>query len=145
MSDALWFNPVCDQVLAKLVKLYLSYESGAIYSTRAFVTKDGRTVAKPTRFANQVALKANEVGHVVRILQTIAPDNPLVAEWQKVQAGLKNGRTIPGGDYVVTLAWYQQDVIETIQLLLKAKTGQAQTVDDFVVGQKQEGRELFEV
>jgi hypothetical protein len=144
MSEPLWYTPVCDHALAKLVRVYLTYERGAIYSTREFVTKDGRKVDRPTRFANSIAFKPNEVDHIVRILQTIAPENPLLGLWKDVQAGIKRGRPVLGGEYVVTLAWYQQDVIESIQLLLKAKTGKAQSIDDFVGGQKQEGKDLFE-
>jgi hypothetical protein len=78
------------------------------------------------------------------MLNTLEPDNPLTAMWQDLQKGLRRGRPIPGGEFVITIAWYFQDIEETIQILDKARTGRI-SLKEIEQEQKASGKELFEV
>ena len=143
--SSLWFKPVCDDVLRKLLLILQNYERGAIYSTRKWLTKEGVKIDRPTRHAHKVILSQNEVDHVIRIIKHLEPENPLLANWLTLQDGLKKGRPAIGGGREVVIAWYRQDFIESIQLLLTAQTGVIQKVESFEKTQKEQGKELFEV
>lgn len=144
-KDVMWYSPVCDDVLRKVIAWYVHYRRGDPAATRAWVSLDGRVVDKVTRWANRIRFKPNELDHLIRILDALAPTPALVDFFRTVKAGLKRGKLLPGGEYEIILNTYVQDVEETLQALLRAKTGKLQTIEDLVKEQTAQGKSPFEV
>ena len=144
-KDVMWYSPVCDDILRKVIAWYVHYRRGDPAATRAWVSLDGRVVDKVTRWANRIRFKPNELDHLIRILDALAPTPALVDFFRKVRAGLKCGKLLPGGEYEVILNAYIQDVEETLQALLRAKTGQLKSIEDLVKEQTDQGKSPFEV
>ncbi len=144
-KDAMWYSPVCDDVLRKVIAWYVHYRRGDPAATRAWVSMDGRVVDRVTRWANRIRFKPNELDHLIRILDALAPTPELVDFFRKVRAGLKSGKLLPGGEYEVILNAYIQDVEETLQALLRAKTGKLKSIQDLVKEQIDQGKSPFEV
>src|ERR1700678_2203674 len=88
MAANLWFRPVCDDLLVKILRWLMEYEKGEVYSTRDFLTVDGHRVDRPTRYASRIPLKPLEVQNLVSIMSALAPDNPLTADLKVLQQGM---------------------------------------------------------
>jgi hypothetical protein len=144
-KDVMWYSPVCDDVLRKIVNWYIHYRRGDPAATRPWVNMDGKVVDRITQWANRIRFKPKELDHLIRILDALAPTPELVVFFRKVRAGLKHGKLLPGGEYEVILNAYIQDVEETLQSLLRAKTGKLKSIQDIVKEQTDKGKSPFEV
>ena len=107
---------------------------------------NGRVVDKPTRYANRLRFKVNELNHMIRILEAMDVNPELIKFYQKIRSEItKRGRLIPGGEYEVVLDAYHADVEETLKALIKAKTGITVSISDIVKQQQEQGKAPFEV
>jgi hypothetical protein len=145
-KDATWAVPVCDDLLRKVIAWYINYEKGDPSADRPYISKNGRVVNKVTRWANRFRFKPNELNHLIRILDALTPTRELVDYFKLVQKGLRNSVLIPGGEYEVVLECHPEDVKETLQTLLYAKTGKPQSLDEVIKQTPvEEGKSPFEV
>lgn len=152
---ALWFTPVCDDLLKKMARWLAGYEMGEVYSTRDWIAMDGNKVDRPTRYLHRVAFKPVEWQHLTRIMETLAPKNELVKDLKAVEASMqrrftdmpvaKRPRLLTNGEWLIPLAYWKQDLEEAVAALLRAKTGQTETMETIAEQQKKDGKELFEV
>lgn len=144
-SDVAWYTPVCDDVLRKIANWYITYRRGDPAASRPWVNLDGRVVDKVTKYANRIRFKPNELDHLIRIMDALAKTRELVTFYRKVRASLKRGKFLPGGEYEVILDAYPQDVEETLQALIRAKTRKLRTIEDIAKEQMAKGKTPFEV
>ncbi len=148
-TNNLWFTPVCDIVLRKIAIWWAQYTRGDPSADRPFMSMDGKVIDKITRFANRLKFTDNELGHLVRVLDSVAPADPLNSErmlveyFRKIKDGAKRGQLLPGGEREVVLDAYKQDVEEVLRMLVRAKTGELKTMDDFVKEQTETGESPF--
>lgn len=143
--DSLWFTPVCDDLLKTVAHWHARYDQGEIESDRKWLNLDGVVIDRPTRYAHRLAFRPVEIQHLLRIMTALAPTSEVTKEITKLHGGLKRGRLLPGGKYLVTVAYWKEDVAEILEALIRAKTGQLETFDQLIKKQKQDGKELFEV
>jgi hypothetical protein len=143
--DVTWYTPVCDNVLRKIANWYFTYRRGDPAASRPWVNMDGRVVDRVTKYANRIRFKPNELDHLIRILDALAKTRELVDFYRKVRGGLKRGKLLPGGEYEVILDAYIQDVEETLEALVRAKTGRLQSIEDIAKEQMSKGKMPFEV
>lgn len=141
---AAWYSPICDRVLTKIVMWLSRYEQGEVAASRPFMTLDGFTVDRPTLYGHKIAWKPVEMQHLVRLIEEVTPKAEYLPDLKKVQANLKHGRLLPGGEYLVTIAFYRQDLLTIYETLMKAKTG-VLTVAETAAKQKDQGKDLFEL
>jgi hypothetical protein len=141
----LWFRPVCDELYHTVARWYTTYETGEVESHRKWLNLDGVIVDRPTRYAHRIAFKPIEVQHLATIMTALAPASDVTKEVLKLQTGLRRGRLLPGGKYVVTIAWWKQDLREILEVLLQAQRGATTTLEQTLEKQKQAGKDLFEV
>ena len=142
---ALWFSPICDQVLAKLVHWYRAYETGEVFATREWLNLDGIKTDRPTKYLHRIGFKTAELRHLVRILAEQAPGSHLALDFEKVLAGLRRGQLYPGGVYVVKLAFYRDDIREVVALMMRAKGDRSQKLEEVLLRQNEQGKDLFEM
>jgi hypothetical protein len=140
-----WFTPVCEDLLRTLAVVHADYERGEVESTRPWLNLDGVIVDRPTRYAHRVAFKPVELQHLLTIMQMLAPASDVTKEVVKLHAGLRRGRLLPGGKYLVTIAYWKQDLREILEILLRARNGETEPIDQALAKQKQSGKDLFEV
>ena len=137
---ALWFTPVCDTLLQTVAHWLATYERGEVYASRKWLGRDG-VVDRPTCYAHRLAFRPNELQHLLNILTHLTPKSEVLADIGELQAGLRRGRLLPGGKYVVTVAFYKQDIQEIYDALVRARAGETAPLD----APKSDGKELFEV
>ncbi len=141
--DTTWYTPVCDDLLRKVANWYLTYRRGDPAASRPWINMSGRTVDRVTKYANRIRFKPNELDHLIRILDALAKTRELVDFYRKVKAGLRRGKLLPGGEYEVILDAYPQDVEETLEALVRAKTGKLKSIDDIAKEQMEQGKMPF--
>lgn len=139
-----WFSPICDNVLTKIVLWLSKYEQGEVAATRDWVNLDGVVVKRPTMYGHAIAWKPIELQHLVRIVEALEPKADILPELKKLQANIKKGQLIPGGQYLVRIAYHRQDIEKIFEILMKAKTGR-QTIAETATQQKEQGKDLFEL
>lgn len=144
-EPVLWFRPVCDTLLLWIYQWYANYERGEVYSTRDWLNLDNVVVKKPTRYAHRLSVHPLEMRHLVTILQALEPDHALTKDIIHVNSKLRQGQLRPGGKYVITLAYYKEDIAFLLHTLLRAKTGRAVTLEQVLVEQQQAGKGMFEL
>ena len=131
-STIAWYTPVCDNLLRKIGNWYFAYERSDVAATRKWVNPAGRVVYKPGPWANRIPFNPTELDHLIRILETTAKTPGLVDYYKGVKNGLKRGKLIPGEDYEVILNLRVEEVEETLQCLMKAKTGELMPIFDIL-------------
>jgi hypothetical protein len=155
MAEALWFRPVCDDLLQKIANWFINYERGEIFSTRAYLDKYGGLTEKTIKQAYRIAIKPLEMEHLVKILQALAPKSPLTGDLAGILASMRRRfKDIPlknrpmllvSGEWVIKLAYYRADVQDIVTTLLEAKTGKIQNLAAVLEEQKKAGKEMFEL
>jgi hypothetical protein len=155
MAEALWYRPVCDDLLQKIARWFRDYESGEVFSTRQYLDKIGGLMDLPQKRVFRLAIKPLELEHLVLILKALAPKSPLTSDLVGLCEGMKRRfKNIPlknrpfmvaSGEWVVKLAYYRADVQELIGYLIEAKTGKTQNMAAVLEQQKKEGKDLFEL
>lgn len=161
-GDALWFRGVCDELEMKIRIWDGAYWYGNVHSTRKWCDpKDGHVIDKPTRMAHEIPFRELELDHLVRIVESLQPNTPMVEELKEVKKLWKYGKPVRGYRYaksywskivlpqgahrVVTMAFYPEHVKEILAILVEAKTGKkVATIETSVAAKKQEGKDLFE-
>jgi hypothetical protein len=143
-KDPTWYRPVCDILLAKMQRWFDMYERGDEAASRKFVTMNGRIVDKVTMYAHRMQFKPLEIDHLVRLLHALAEHQELAADFRKVRDGWHRGHLLPGGERVLTLNFYKQDIAEILDVLIRAKT-QRKTVAETAKEQAESGKGAFEL
>jgi hypothetical protein len=150
-KDLTWYTPVCDTVLKKIYRWGTNYHQGDPSADRPFMNMNGRITDRITRHANVLRFTQNEIDHLVRLLDAVASDDPLSTERllvnhvEGIQAGLKKGKLLPGGEYEIVLDDYLQDVMELFNMLVRAKNGVSKTVGDLAQENIKQGKSPFEL
>jgi hypothetical protein len=165
----LWYAGVCDDLYQKIAIWQHVYWHGMIHSTRQFVEKIGRSedniglriVDKPVKIAHQIPFREIELDNLIRILQALRPNTPMVDEWKTIRSLWKNGKPVVGRTYnrsywakvllpqglhrVLTVVFYDEHVKELLDILSEAKTGQKAATLDIITAERQaEGKDIFE-
>lgn len=136
-----WFRPVCDDLLRIIVSWHANYERGEVESDRKWLNLDGVVVDRPTRYAHRIAFRPIEVEYLLQIMRLYAPQSEVINELVKLSIGLRRGRLLPGGRYLVTIAYWKQDLREMLVALLTARDGQVVEIGK----PRTDGKDLFEV
>jgi hypothetical protein len=143
----LWHEPICSQLLAKLINWYNIYEQGSVYATRDYMNLQGKIEKKPTIYLNKVAFKVIEFKYLSEIMFEVAPKKVLTKDILKIYNNMLNRfSSIPAGknkpiltvknEWLISVAFYKEDLSDIIKLLLKVKNGK-------VVDQKEVMEDLF--
>lgn len=141
MPSSLWFSPVCDDLLKRILIWVAMYEQGEVHTTREWVSPiDGSVIDKPTKYAHKIPWKESELGHLVRIMQEHDPKLPLTGDLEKVHRMWRSGQMMTGGYRVLTLIFYKADLEDILKVLYKAKHGEP----DLAI-EAQPGKEMFQL
>jgi hypothetical protein len=143
-QDPTWYVPVCDRLLQKIQHWYQVYDRGVESASRKWITMNARIVDRVTMYAHNLKFKTQEIDHLVRLLDALSPHPELTADFKLVRAAMQRGRLYPGGEYEVTLNFYKQDVVDILNVLIRAKTGQLKTVEQLAKEQAASGKGMFE-
>jgi hypothetical protein len=127
-------------VIRKVFLWHANYKRGDPSASRGWINIEGRVVDKVTKYANRVRFKPAELDHLIRILDALAPTRELVEYFRAVRKGIRRGKLLPGGEYEIVLNAYKQDVEETLNALVKAKTGRTNNIADIVKEQVEQGK-----
>jgi hypothetical protein len=141
---SVWYRPICDHVLTKIILWLAKYEQGEVAATRKWVNLDGVLVDRPTMFGHSIAWKGIEFQHLIRVIEAVEPKAAILPDLRKIQSNLKKGRLLPGGQYLVRIAFYKEDIENIYNILMKAKTG-VHTITEVAEKQKTQGKDLFEL
>jgi hypothetical protein len=144
-KDPTWYTPVCDVLLAKISRWLELYERGDESASRPFVTLNGRVVDRVTMYAHRIRFKTQEIDHLVRLLHALAEHQELTSDFTRVRQGMTKLKLVPGGEYEVPLNFYKQDVMEILDVLVRAKTGRLKTVEQTAKEQADAGKGMFEL
>jgi hypothetical protein len=136
---------MCDTLMAKISTWLQMYERGDESASRPFVTLNGRIVDRVTMYAHRIRFKTQEIDHLVRLLHALAEHQELTADFTKVRQGMTKLKLVPGGEYEIPLNFYKQDVVEILDVLIRAKTGRLKTVEQSAAEQAESGKGMFEV
>lgn len=118
-----WYKPICTEVLAAFNKVYMNYEAGVPYATRAYISTDITYEDKITIYAHKIALKPKHAEHLHRILSTIIPQKQVTSDIKVVCDNVKNGRLLPGGFYLIEICFYKNDIKLIVETLNSVRTG----------------------
>lgn len=144
IKDPTWYRPVCDVVEAKIKHWFDFYERGEESGSRPWITMNGRIVDRITRYAHKLAFKPFEVDHLVRLLDALAEHPELADDFRTVRKCLANGQPIRNGEYIVTLNFAKADVLEILNVLIRARTGKLKTIEQITTEQTAAGKGIFE-
>lgn len=142
--DPTWYTPVCDQLMQKIHHWYTVYDRGTESASRKWITMNARIVDRVTMYAHVLKFKTREIDHLVRLMEALSPHPELTADFKQVRARMQKGRLYPGNEYEVTLNFYKQDVVDILNVLIRAKTGQLKTVEQLAKEQAAAGKGMFE-
>lgn len=166
----LWFSPLCDVVLSRLLAWEACYTEIPGYliklpllkqrtrvsfrvkveliSTRKFMDGIKGVVDRPTAFVHWIPWTQIELDHLVRIVSALRPKSPIeeiVVRMREIWTK-QPGVMLSGGYRVLELASYQEAIKTMIQILLEAKNGTAtQKLSETQKHQASQGKDLFEV
>jgi hypothetical protein len=73
MAEIIWFQPVCDTLLTRMILFVKNYTNGHVYASKSFLNTDGRVEDRPTIYINKVRLTESELTHLVRLTTDLAP------------------------------------------------------------------------
>jgi hypothetical protein len=145
MTEAIWFKPVCDQILDKIANWYINYFMGGrppaknVYASKPYMSeKTGRVEERVTMVLHKIKFTELELRHLNRLLNLIIPNKPITTLINKVYKGLKKGILIPPNYYLVDLVAYQSEVKEIYDALIKAKSGQLEDISTVISKQDKE-------
>lgn len=151
---ALWFRPVCDQLLVKIQAWHDKYHRGEVYSTRLYANPIGVVEAIPQLYLHRVPLRPLELKNLVTIMQELAPKSKVTKDLVTVheQMGSRfssmpvasRPKLMMSGEWVIPLAYYQDDIKGIIDVLLRARDNR-QSMEEIQNAKKDEGKSLFEV
>jgi hypothetical protein len=149
MTEVIWFAPVCDTLLKRMVYLAKTYTLGTVYASKSFLNTDGRLEDRPTIYINKIRLTEAELIHLVRLTTTLAPKLDATAQFQKVLAEFKTNRKIfklyPPNNYEFSLALYPTELNKVLEVLMNAKQGMTTNMNDLIINQKEGGKSPFEI
>lgn len=157
--STLWFNGICDELYQKIAVWDAAYWHGDVHSTRDWLDpRAGKPVPKPVKMAHFIPFREVELDHLVRIVEDIRPASTMLEEVKGLQKLWKSGKPVVGTRYsrsywskvplpkgihrVLTVVFYPEHVKELLGILVEAKTGHK--ADNFILEQKQAGKDLFE-
>lgn len=136
MSDNLWVNGVCDNILLTLRNWAVVYEKGRVSATGRYMTKPGemgpqpKEIDVPTRRAVKVAWREHELKKLTDVLDTKIPHThesySLVRDLKTNLPRWKNGQLIPGGARIIEMDWYFAHVMQVYRLFEAMKYGKAE-------------------
>jgi len=147
---------VCDELLLKIAIWNQAYWFGEVHSTRKWMNpKSGLVEDKPTKTAHDIPFREIELDHLVRFMEALRPNSPLLEEIAELKKVLKYGKPVQGYRYttsywskitlpkgihrVITMCFYPEHVKEILSILEEAKTGQKSAAEA-----KLSGKDLFE-
>jgi hypothetical protein len=159
----LWFLGVCDELYRK-IKLWDAFywTGGDVHSTRQWLNPlNAQIEPKPTKMAHYIPFREIELDHLIRILEALRPNTPILEEWGKIRKLWKYGKSVQGYVYhksywsrvplpqgihkVLIIVFYEEHVKELIAILEEARTGQKSAALEAAVEKaKQAGKELLE-
>jgi hypothetical protein len=130
---ALWFSPICDQMLYKLRLWRQNYERGEVAATCKFHDPVAGVVDKPTKYMHKIAFRPLEFGYFVQILEALCPNKPLVEEIKLFQKeSLPKGQLTIGGARIVSMAFYPEHLDLMIKAMMEARDGKTKTLAEEV-------------
>jgi hypothetical protein len=153
MSGIAWFTGVCDQILARVERWYLSYERGGVYASRNYLGHDFTQRDVPVLFAHEIPWRLGELKHLVTILKAVKPDWVITKDfgrllgivqnralWKRYEGLLK----IRGDLFVITLVFEKPDLNELVALLKEVRDGKPVTNEDLLVEKRNAGKDIWE-
>lgn len=152
MSTPVWFDGICDVLLAKVKQWHDNYERGEIRGTRKFLDVDGIKDV-PVKYLHEIPVTQREAEYLIRIMKELRPRLPLTDMLAPLPNVLRKYRMKMQGQtpaYLVPFAYYKPEVREILRTLEEAKaaaknTTVAQTVDGFLAERKKTGGHLFKL
>lgn len=149
---AMWFKPVCNNVLTKVAVWYAMYQQdlksptnthGKVYASKSYMNLRGELEDRPTMFLYEIKFTLNEMDHLMRMLNEVIPDEKVTQTMANVAKGLRKGILVPPFYYLIKLALYPEEVKQIVDALLRVKNGTTASIDDLVLDQ--EGKAPFEL
>ena len=157
MAETVWFQGVCDSLLARIETWEANYQKGEIYSTRHYLTERFEHEDTPVQYVHKVPFALNELSNLVRILTAEKPKWSTTNTFVKLYEIAKNPlarkkhekmiTTMPNGMFMMSLLLEWSELIELRDLLRKVKTGKVQEpagIEGMLAAKKAEGKGMWE-
>lgn len=133
MSNKLWVNGICDNILTNLQYWVRHYEEGKITATRRYLTKPGelgpapQEINKPTRKALAMPWRKVELDMLVATLDKVIPhEHPTYAlvrdlrknitKWSHIPCGMWQGKPLTLGAKVIEIDWYFNHIVQVYRI-----------------------------
>lgn len=135
MSNKLWVNGICDNIVYTLEYWIRNYEKGTVSATCRYMTKPGelgpapQEIDKPTRKALEMPWRKIDLEKFISILDQVIPHNhtsyALVRDLRTSLPRWKNGKLYPTvpGSRLITLDWYFKDIVQVYRIFGNLKRG----------------------
>lgn len=149
----IWFDGVCDTLLAKIKIWHDRYESGQVRGTRQFLNTDGKLEDKPVKWLHQIPLTQKEAESLIRIMAAKRPKSPLTEMLAPLAQNLRRYPMRMQGitpTWTVPFAYYKPEVRDILKALEEARADAKNitigpTLDQFVDDKKKRGGHLWNV
>ena len=133
-ASSLWFEPVCTNLLKKIIFWWRNFENGDVFATRDFMSKQGQIQKIPTKYITKVPFSVLEFQYLVLIMKALAPENLLTTDFINIYENMKQKFVrLPAGkfkpvltsknEWIISIASYKQDIKDVYEILLKAREG----------------------
>lgn len=151
--NPIWFDGVCDTLLAKIKIWYERYETGQVRGTRAFLNNDGTLEDRPVKYLHEIPITQKEAEAILRIMRAKRPKLPLTEMLAPLINTLRRypmrmQGTVPA--WMIPFAYYKPEVREILKAIEEARadaknTTVGPTLDQFVEDKKKQGGHLWKV
>jgi hypothetical protein len=138
--DPLWVHGQCDRILYTLIRWAWNYHKGKVSATGKYLTKPGelgpspQEIDKPTRYANEIAWRKDDLECLTKILEAKVPDWPVTWDFRTNLPRWRNGIITKDGARVVTMDLYFQNLVEIIRLLEAMRDGKTKESREDLAG-----------
>jgi hypothetical protein len=151
--NPIWFDGVCDTLLAKVRIWYERYEKGQVRGTRPFLNTDGKLEDRPVKFLHEIPITQKEAEALLRIMTAKRPKLPLTEMLAPLVRTLRRYPMRMHGtvaSWVIPFAYYKPEVREILKTIEEAQaeaknTTVGPTVDQFVAEKKKQGGHLWNI
>jgi hypothetical protein len=121
-----WYAGVCDRMLTRLAWWGINWPHGEEFATRQKVNlmlERGVEDIVVKRLV-KIPFRADELDHLVRILDIVAPKEEMTAVFHKAKAGYLSCRMRSRNERLVPIASYAIEAKEVFEALLRARDGE---------------------
>ena len=140
-----WYEGVCDRMLMRIDWWFRNWKFGYEYATRPMTNLKVQGGIEHVVVKREIGIpfRKDELQHLVRILTALQPKGEMTIMFGTALRHFEK-RCVPltNGCREVRVASYHIDAKETLDLLIKAKTGKA-SEEQFIEDQLSSGKPLW--